>query len=188
MVTCEFIDRCTFKITTDSLEDYLANAVPYIFYYPYPAVDSTSTIHLLESTDGVTFGTAVKPWGGCRANSVKWFRLDFSSPWEVEKVATFYKVGNYDPRVADWGGYVTREDGTGTNAGYANALFQNIASQGGEFERPTATPLTTPIGLNATNITSNSALLGWAQNANASNFKIEYKINGDTSWTQTTSD
>lgn len=51
-----------------------------------------------------------------------------------------------------------------------------------------APPLSTPIGLNATNITSDSALLGWAQNANASNFKIEYKINGDTSWTQTTSD
>ena len=56
------------------------------------------------------------------------------------------------------------------------------------YEALHATPLSTPIGLNATNITSNSALLGWAQNANASNFKIEYKINGDTTWTQTTSD
>lgn len=188
MVTCEFIDRCTFKITTDSLEDYLPKTVPYILYYPYPAIDSTSTLHLLESTDGVTFGTAARPYGACRANSVKWFRLDFSSPWEVEKVATFFKAGNYVPGVSEWFEYVMREDGTGTNAGYANAVFQSIASQGDEFERPTATPLSTPIGLNATNITSNSALVSWAQNANASNFKIEYKINGDTSWTQTTSD
>ena len=64
---------------------------------------------------------------------------------------------------------------------YAEDYFTN-------FYVFSATPLSTPIGLNATNITSNSALVSWAQNANASNFKIEYKINGDTSWTQTTSD
>ena len=65
---------------------------------------------------------------------------------------------------------------------YAKGFFTNF------YVYSTATPLSTPIGLNATNITSDSALVSWAQNANASNFKIEYKINGDTSWTQTTSD
>lgn len=48
--------------------------------------------------------------------------------------------------------------------------------------------LSTPSDLNATNITSESATLNWSDDPYASNFKIEYKINGDTSWTQTTSD
>jgi len=68
----------------------------------------------------------------------------------------------------------------GGGIAYAKDYFTNCL--------PQTQQLDTPTNLTATNITSNSALVSWAQNANASNFKIEYKINGDTSWTQTTSD
>ena len=53
---------------------------------------------------------------------------------------------------------------------------------------PTSQPLPTPTGLNASNITSNSALTSWNQVQDASNFKVQYKAAGDTVWTETYTD
>lgn len=47
--------------------------------------------------------------------------------------------------------------------------------------------LATPTGLTATNVTNNSADLGWSAIENASNYRVDYRIYGDTLWQQTTS-
>ena len=47
-----------------------------------------------------------------------------------------------------------------------------------------ATPLSTPTGLNADNITSNSARVSWTAVENASGYKVEYRRQGDTTWNE----
>ena len=47
--------------------------------------------------------------------------------------------------------------------------------------------LDTPTDLTATNVTQNSADLGWSAVENASNYRVDYRIYGDTLWQQTTS-
>ena len=49
---------------------------------------------------------------------------------------------------------------------------------------PPATPLATPTGLNATNVTSNSARISWNAVENASGYKVEYRRQGDTTWNE----
>lgn len=51
-----------------------------------------------------------------------------------------------------------------------------------------ATPLSTPTGLYADNITSDSATTHWTGDASASNYKVQYKAAGDTVWTETYTD
>lgn len=51
------------------------------------------------------------------------------------------------------------------------------------FLLPT-TPLATPTGLNADNITSNSARVSWTAVENASGYKVEYRRQGDTTWNE----
>lgn len=48
--------------------------------------------------------------------------------------------------------------------------------------------LSTPTGLYADNITSNSARTNWQAVENASNYKVQYKAAGDTVWTETYTD
>ena len=52
----------------------------------------------------------------------------------------------------------------------------------------TLTPLATPTGLYADNITSDSARTNWQAVENASNYKVQYKAAGDTVWTETYTD
>lgn len=47
--------------------------------------------------------------------------------------------------------------------------------------------LDAPTDLTATNITGTSADLGWSNVENASNYRVDYRIYGDTLWQQTTS-
>ena len=56
------------------------------------------------------------------------------------------------------------------------------------YWRLPTTPLATPTGLNATNVTSNSARTNWQAVENASNYKVQYKAAGDTVWTETFTD
>lgn len=51
----------------------------------------------------------------------------------------------------------------------------------------TLSQLDTPTDLTATNVTNNSADLGWSAIENASNYRVDYRIYGDTLWQQTTS-
>ena len=53
---------------------------------------------------------------------------------------------------------------------------------------PVTTPLSTPTGLYADNITSDSARTNWQAVENASNYKVQYKAAGDTVWTETYTD
>lgn len=55
-------------------------------------------------------------------------------------------------------------------------------------EIPHTTPLSTPTGLYADNITSDSARTNWQAVENASNYKVQYKAAGDTVWTETYTD
>ena len=71
--------------------------------------------------------------------------------------------------------------------GKYNCLIQG--SDGTQYYwAPDATPLSTPTGLNATNVTSNSARTNWQAVENASNYKVQYKAAGDTVWTETYTD
>lgn len=56
------------------------------------------------------------------------------------------------------------------------------------WEPSQSTPLPTPTGLYADNITSDSATTHWTGDANASNYKVQYKAAGDTVWTETYTD
>lgn len=67
---------------------------------------------------------------------------------------------------------------------YADALSSGVTYP---FLLPAA-PLATPTGLNADNITSNSARTNWQAVENASNYKVQYKAAGDTVWTETYTD
>ena len=49
---------------------------------------------------------------------------------------------------------------------------------------PISTPLSTPTGLYADNITSNSARVSWTAVENASGYKVEYRRQGDTTWNE----
>lgn len=55
-------------------------------------------------------------------------------------------------------------------------------------EESQAEPLSTPTGLYADNITSDSARTNWQAVENASNYKVQYKAAGDTVWTETYTD
>ena len=65
----------------------------------------------------------------------------------------------------------------------ADALFDEC-----EYVWEVTTPLSTPTGLYADNITSNSARTNWNAVENASNYKVQYKAAGDTVWTETYTD
>ena len=56
------------------------------------------------------------------------------------------------------------------------------------FTDASAQPLSTPTGLYADNITSDSATTHWTGDENASNYKVQYKAAGDTVWTETYTD
>ncbi len=52
------------------------------------------------------------------------------------------------------------------------------------FTDAVAQPLSTPTGLYADNITSDSARVSWTAVENASGYKVEYRRQGDTTWNE----
>ena len=50
--------------------------------------------------------------------------------------------------------------------------------------RRQATPLSTPTGLYADNITSDSARISWNAVENATDYKVQYRRQGDTTWNE----
>lgn len=71
-----------------------------------------------------------------------------------------------------------------TSTNYDSSAFMNPI----EVTTLNSTPLSTPTGLNADNITSDSARTNWQAVENASNYKVQYKAAGDTVWTETYTD
>ena len=49
---------------------------------------------------------------------------------------------------------------------------------------PSASPLATPTNLSATNITSSGATVSWTGDENATDYKVEYRRQGDTTWNE----
>lgn len=77
---------------------------------------------------------------------------------------------------------------------YQRAIASASADGGAAYSKdyftnclPRTQQLDTPTDLTATNITNNSADLGWSAIENASNYRVDYRIYGDTLWQQTTS-
>ena len=68
------------------------------------------------------------------------------------------------------------------------ADLELIAASEYIWEPSQAEPLSTPTGLYADNITSDSARTNWQAVENASNYKVQYKAAGDTVWTETYTD
>jgi hypothetical protein len=64
-----------------------------------------------------------------------------------------------------------------------NAVRQTGVNYSWE-EIPQTTPLSTPTGLYADNITSDSAKVSWTAVENASGYKVEYRRQGDTTWNE----
>lgn len=102
-------------------------------------------------------------------------------PTDVDEVLFMLVNGTgYDPTFRDYESYLIRAMPEG-----ADALFDSLATDGYPvFIRPTAQPLPTPTGLNADNITSNSATISWNAVENASDYKVEYRRQGDTTWNE----
>lgn len=72
-------------------------------------------------------------------------------------------------------------------AGYSNPAYSAEFSLT-DVEPPSSIKLSTPTGLYADNITSDSARTNWQAVENASNYKVQYKAAGDTVWTETFTD
>lgn len=68
-----------------------------------------------------------------------------------------------------------------TPPGKANFYDEHLAYY---QELQPSSPLSTPTGLNADNITSNSATISWTAVENASGYKVEYRRQGDTTWNE----
>lgn len=65
-----------------------------------------------------------------------------------------------------------------------SADIELIAASEYFWEPSQAEPLSTPTGLNADNITSNSATISWNAVENATDYKVEYRRQGDTTWNE----
>ena len=106
-------------------------------------------------------------------------------PTDVDEVLFMLVYGTgYDSTIQQYESYINKSMPEG-----ADALFDSLATDGYPvFIRSTAQPLPTPTGLNATNVTSNSARTNWQAVENASNYKVQYKAAGDTVWTETYTD
>ena len=79
-------------------------------------------------------------------------------------------------------GYASTASTSGANNAIQSATWSAIVT------RQQSTPLSTPTGLYADNIKSDSATTHWTGDANASNYKVQYKAAGDTVWTETYTD
>lgn len=116
----------------------------------------------------------------------KWFLypLDYRS----EKTGTPYDINQY---------------GVGWATGTAGSVLQQLRQETFKFAQasttaaganasdyysnfyaPTSTPLSTPTGLYADNIKSDSARIGWNAVENATDYKVEYRRQGDTTWNE----
>lgn len=67
-----------------------------------------------------------------------------------------------------------------TSTNYDSSAFMNPI----EVTTLNTTPLATPTGLYADNITSDSARVSWTAVENATSYKVEYRRQGDTTWNE----
>ena len=118
--------------------------------------------------------------------STKWFLypLDYRSektgtPYDINQYGVGWATGTVDSvfRQLRQETYRFAQAAMSSTGGNASDYYSN-------FYIPTATPLSTPTGLNADNITSDSARVSWTAVENASGYKVEYRRQGDTTWNE----
>lgn len=129
------------------------------------------------TVSGLSQTTATLSWGAIANRSsytVKW-RASGASTWNqttglttTSKALTGLTLGTtYEYEViavGDGTTYITSEAATGT--------FTTVA----------LITLDTPTNLTATDITESSATIGWTGDDNASQFKVEYRVSGASTW------
>lgn len=110
--------------------------------------------------------------------------INTAAPSYIEEVfILFGDASAINTRAADIvKAYASTQSTSGANNAIKNATWDAIVT------RQQSTPLATPAGLYADNITSDSATTHWTGDENASNYKVQYKAAGDTVWTETYTD
>ena len=117
--------------------------------------------------------------------------IQINYPTDVDSILLLLVIGTgYDTRIQDYSSWLSKGFQTKDPAmlAQANNIFDTLSPGFPTFYRPQSTPLTTPTGLYADNITSDSARTNWQAVENASNYKVQYKAAGDTVWTETYTD
>lgn len=135
-----------------------------------PTLPTIQNISGSADTDTSLVAAVSLGWG--RGEAV----VTYDSTFNIIAIGLF--PGSSDYRFKEWRQY------TGSAA---DARFDKYSYY--VWKDPsTLTPLATPTGLNADQITSNSARTNWQAVENASNYKLQYKAAGDTVWTETYTD
>ena len=119
----------------------------------YPNGTTSTWLYCTATNNGVRVGT----------NANKTFTIDASSGY-LKHTSTSRYVGVYTT-TTDWRCYTNT---TGNTANQTLAIYKKVC----ESNTPTPTQLSAPTGLNATNITHNSATLSWGEVANASSYVV----------------
>ena len=119
----------------------------------YPNGTTSTWLYCTGTNNGVRVGT----------NTNKTFTIDASSGY-LKHTSTSRYVGVYTT-TPDWRCYTNT---TGNTANQTLAIYKKVC----ESNTPTPTQLPAPTGLNATNITHNSATLSWNTVTNASSYVV----------------
>ena len=93
-----------------------------------------------------------------------------------------------DPRPTSTSSFRTGSSTSAPSINDLDGLARKTNGALGAYEYDPLPRITSPNSLNATNITSNSALLGWNAVQNAVNYGVDYKLAGDSLWTRTNTD
>ena len=102
----------------------------------------------------------------------------------IESICFMDVTNGSDSRFTSWRDLCKRAYTDGAQyLSEADDLYDSIATDYLLFKRPLP-PLSTPTGLNADNITSNSATISWNAVENATDYKVEYRRQGDTTWNE----
>lgn len=131
------------------------------------------------TTESVTGTTATLNWSSVREATgylIKYRRASDTAWTQTSTTATTLALAGLTPgTVYNW---------TATALGNGNNYLDSIESDEVTFETQAAQPLSTPTGLYADNITSDSARIGWNAVENATGYKVEYRRQGDTTWNE----
>jgi hypothetical protein len=129
------------------------------------------------TTSSITANSAVISWNQAGAGTYKVrYKKTSVSSWTTISVNTIsYTLSGLTASTSyEWKVLTNCTKG---NSGYTNTV--TFTTQSGICPVPS--------GLNATSVTTSSATLGWNNAAGAGSYNIQYRLNGSSSWTSTTS-
>lgn len=132
----------------------------------HPTLPTIQNISGSAGTDTSLFAAVYLDWGSGEAV------VTYDSTFNIIAIGLF--PDSYDYRFKEW------RQNTGSAA---DTRFDSYSYY--VWKDPsTLTPLSTPTGLNADQITSNSATISWNAVENATDYKVEYRRQGDTTWNE----